>query len=151
MHTRRILSLTLVFVLITGMPTALRAQSSTPPSPVSFDAPIQVEDSWGTRAIRDSIGIAPYLVMTGGNVSDLLTTVAALNTGYLHEGNPFNSRNNTTPIIITKIIGTVSIAAVMYALNHLGHPKVARTIGYLDGALTFGVAAHNYSLIRSGR
>lgn len=95
------------------------------------------------RPPRAGIGLRPYVVMVGGNAADLTTTHAALETGRGHEGNPAWRRRDIGTLTVAKIGGVAALAVVMRTLETHGHPRAAKILGYVDGALTFGVAAHN--------
>lgn len=90
----------------------------------------------------------PYAVMLAGNVADLWTTKVALDTGRAHEGNPALSRQGIGTITIAKTCSVAVITLAMRVLETHGHPKVAKAIGYIDGGVTFGAAAHNLAVVR---
>jgi len=91
--------------------------------------------------------LAPYIVMVSGNAADLWTTHDALAHG-AHENNPLWKNDGIGKITAVKIVGTVGIAVMMQLLDKLGHPKAAKALGYIDGSITWGVAAHNHGVAR---
>lgn len=93
---------------------------------------------------KPSIGPAPYIVMIAGNVADLWTTKAAMDTGRAHEGNPAWVRQDIGTLTAVKIGGVIAIAVIMLMLETHGHPRAAKILGYMDGGLTVGVSAHNW-------
>lgn len=93
------------------------------------------------------IGPLPYLIMVAGNVADLWTTKAAFERGAV-EGNGIASGRPLLEIGLSKASFTVGIALAMRLLETHGHPRAARVLGYMDGSLTFGIAAHNAGVQR---
>jgi len=91
--------------------------------------------------------LAPYIVMVSGNAADFWTTHEALARG-AHENNPLWKNDGIGKITAVKIVGTVGIAVMMQLLDKLGHPKAAKALGYIDGSITWGVAAHNHGVAR---
>lgn len=89
-----------------------------------------------------------YTVMAAGNVADLWTTKIALDSGRAHEGNPALERQGIGTITVAKTVGVLAITAVMRLLETHGHQKAAKILGYADGAVTFGVSAHNLKVVR---
>lgn len=83
-----------------------------------------------------------YLAMVAGNGADLATTQQAFTRG-AHEDNGFTSTTRIGPLAVSKVSFTVGMALAMRLLDAHGHPRAARMLGFVDGGVTFGVAAHN--------
>lgn len=91
--------------------------------------------------------LAAYLAMTAGNGADLATTQQAFQRG-AHEGNGLTSTTRIGPLAASKVSFTVGLALAMRLLDAHGHPTAARVLGFVDGGVTFGVAAHNFGVGR---
>jgi len=91
--------------------------------------------------------LAPYIFMASGNAADLWTTHEALASGHAYERNPLLSQD-IGKIAAVKIASTVATAVMMHVMDKLGHPKIAKTLGYAAGSVTWGVAAHNHGVAR---
>lgn len=89
-----------------------------------------------------------YSVMAAGNMADLWTTKIALDSGRAHEGNPALERQGIGTITVAKTCGVAVVVVAMRYLETHGHPKVAKTLGFIDGAVLFGVSAHNLQVVR---
>jgi hypothetical protein len=100
------------------------------------------------RSAQTSIGPAPYLVLTIANSLDLATTLHALHSGRGKEGNPVMGAMGTPGLVVMKTGGAVFVGWAMKKIAHDGHPRVARTLGYVMGAAMVGVSLHN---VRVGR
>jgi hypothetical protein len=95
-------------------------------------------------ASAQSIGPAPYLVLTVGSGLDLATTLHALHTvPGAHEANPFLSHGGNTGLIVGKVVSTAALAFVMKQIALKGHPRAARVLGYVSGIALTGLAARN--------
>lgn len=97
-----------------------------------------------TPVQAQSVGGAPYLTLTIGSAIDLTTTLHALHTvpGAV-EANPFLSHGGTTGLVIGKVVSTAALALLMQQIGLRGHPRVARSIGYVAGVALGGLGARN--------
>jgi hypothetical protein len=93
------------------------------------------------RSLR--IGPATYLVLTVGNVVDLVTTLESLHSGRGREGNPLWSSANPAGFVVIKTASTLSIAYAMRQLASHGHARAAKVVGYTMGFTLIGVGVHN--------
>jgi len=95
-------------------------------------------------ASAQSLGPAPYLVLTVGSSLDLATTLHALHTvpGAV-EGNPLLNHGGDAGLIAGKVASTAALLFVMRQTALKGHPKLASVIGYVGGAVLTGVAMRN--------
>jgi hypothetical protein len=93
------------------------------------------------------VGPAPYVVMVAGNVADLWTTQQAFSRGAI-EGNGLIGGRPIVKLALMKMSFTCAMALAMRTLTAHGHPRIATVLGYVDGGITFGVAAHNHRVAR---
>jgi|GEM_PF-6992891 len=91
--------------------------------------------------------LAPYIVMISGNVADIVTTQQAFSRG-AHEGNGLTDTNKIGVLALQKASFTFAVGLAMHLLETHGHPKAAKALGYIDGSITWGVAAHNHGVAR---
>lgn len=93
--------------------------------------------------------LAPYAAAIVGNAADLVTTRQAFAHGAT-EINPLISGIGSSSAGISAVkIGFTSLLLIeMRYLSTHGHPTAAKWIGYVDGAIMLGVAAHNRTVAR---
>ena len=96
---------------------------------------------------RPRIDWPSYAVMVSGNVMDLWTTHRAFQRGAV-EGNGFVSGQSIKTLIATKASFVFGLTVLMRHLEQTGHPRAAKVLGYIDGGVTWGVAAHNTRVMR---
>ena len=96
---------------------------------------------------RPRIDWPSYAVMVSGNVADLVTTRAAFKRGGI-ENNGFLSGQPMKTLIVSKASFVLGLAVLMRHLERTGHPRAAKLIGYIDGGVTWGVAARNTTIMR---
>jgi hypothetical protein len=94
-------------------------------------------------ASAQSIGSAPYVVMTLGSSVDLATTLEGLASGRAQEGNPFLAVAGTPGVIGGKVAATAGLAWLMQRLGRSGHPRAAKVLGFTAGVALAGLGARN--------
>lgn len=104
----------------------------------AISAPAHAEDTQLRR---------PLLLMTAGCVADLWSTKAVLDSGG-HESYPFMRDAGFGQIVAQRIAGTVAWAVAMRTLEKHGHPRLAKTIGYVNVGLLFGATVHNVTQVK---
>ena len=83
-------------------------------------------------------------VMGGGQAADAITTILALRNPRLEEGNAgvYGRHPSAARIALTKA-GVMVPIAILLDKAHNEHPKLAKALAYLVGALGGGMAVHN--------
>jgi len=94
-------------------------------------------------ASAQSLGPAPYLVMTIGSSVDLATSLEAVGSGRAKEGNPFLAVGGTPGLIGGKLAATAGLALIMKKLAAEGHPRWAAVLGYSAGIALASLGARN--------
>jgi hypothetical protein len=84
-----------------------------------------------------------YAAVVVGNAADLWTTQQAFGRGAV-EGNPLVAgRPPVATLAVAKVAITTVVLLGMRSLANHGHPRVAAIVGWLDGAGSMAIAAHN--------
>jgi hypothetical protein len=117
-----------VTALILGVADLASADLLTLPVPVS--APV---------------GVGPYAFLIGGETADTVTTIMGEAAG-THELNSIVG-SGSKRLLMEKVAASSVMALMIYAIGQ-HHPTVARILGYVSGGVSFGVAAHNYSITK---
>ena len=92
---------------------------------------------------QDRIGPAPSVVLTLGSSIDLATSLSAIHSGRGKEGNPFLAHIGTPGLVAWKAGATTGMLVLLRKLAAEGHPKLAKTIGYVGGVALGGLGVHN--------
>jgi hypothetical protein len=94
-------------------------------------------------ASAQSLGPAPYVVLTVASAADLATTLESLHSGRGREGNPLMQHGGEAGLVSLKVVGTAAIGGLMQQIARRGHPKAAQILGYVIGGTLTLVAARN--------
>ena len=93
--------------------------------------------------------LAPYVVLIGGNVADVVTTQQCLQRIGCHELNQaFGQYPSATRLIVAKSISAGAMIVLMRVFETHGHPRLAKFMGYVGGGVTFAAAVHNTGVAR---
>lgn len=120
-----------------------------PFSPEALQAVVHALSAHADTATRtetpQGIGPLPYLAFAGGQAADAITTAQAIGRG-AREGNPLLGKSLAS-ILATK--GGIDLLTLL-AMRKLSanHPKVAKTLGYVGGAVGGAAALHNTAVGR---
>lgn len=93
--------------------------------------------------------LAGYIALCSGNTADVVTTQQAFSRGAIEtQGLATVGTQDITKIAVSRVVTSVAIGFVMHKLSEHGHNKIAASIGFFDGGMTFAASLHNVNVRR---
>ena len=97
------------------------------------EAQEQAPQTQPSPALQQSIGIAPYLALLGGQGADMASTAFNMNRGYGESNPAFGTNPSLAKILAMKAGLTGGIGLLMHHMAANGHPTAAKVLGYMGG------------------